>query len=121
MWIGIGIYVLVSIGIIAFLANKPDKFWVLFIIEVVLAIALVAVPTVASFVTTTQGAERVAKYEDADIFYDEADDEYFVVEENFCNFFKQHIRHEIDQARAVELVEAYETAQAQPFTKILTE
>ena len=120
MFTCIGIFAALGIGLTSWLAAKPKKFWLLMILIAALAILLVLVPTVASFAHTTQGAERVANYYDADIFYNAQTDEYFIIEESFWNPVHQHIRHEINYEKAVELVEAYEAAQSQPFVKILS-
>ncbi len=121
MFTCIGIFSVIGIGITTWITSKTQKMWLLMIIIAILAVALILVPTVASFALTTQGAERVAEYYDADIFYDAQNDEYFIIEEDFWNPIHQHVRHEIEHERAVELVANYEAAQEQPFIKILTE
>ena len=121
MFTCIGIFSAIGIGLTVWLTSKTQKMWILMIIIAILAITLILVPTVTSFAITTQGAERVAEYYDADIFYDAQNDEYFVIKESFWNPIHQHVRYEIDYERAVELVEAYNTAKQQPFIKILTE
>ena len=119
MFTNIFIYVAGSLGMIVLWSHKKVKYAVTLACIGIFALLIVAAPIAISHNNVVQGADKVASYHDAQIYYDEVDDEYFIVEQTNWNPIVHFVRYEVDQNVAIELVEAYEAAQKIPYTNII--
>lgn len=119
MFTNIFIYATVSLGMLVLWSHKKVKYAVALACIGVFALLIVAAPIAISHNNVVQGADKVASYHDAQIYYDEVDDEYFIVEQTDWNPIVHFVRHEVDQQTAVDLVDAYVAAQKIPYTNII--